>query len=76
MPAPDWEDEGVNKPEEDTPPRRVSPERRPTSEYIFQRSKVISMPEDRNMFEIDREWNGFVPPLPTPKLLENPPRAF
>jgi hypothetical protein len=76
LPPPDWDDEGVEEVEEDAESGRVSPERRPTSEYIFQRSKVISVPEERNMFEIGREWNGFVPPLPTPKVLQNPPRAF
>lgn len=73
LPAPDWEDEEL---EEDAQSARVSLERRPTSEYIFQRSKVISVPEERSMFEIGKEWNGFVPPLPTPKLLNKPPRAF
>lgn len=73
LPAPDWEDDKV---EEDAQSGRVSPERRPTSEYVFQRSKVISVPEERNMFEIGKEWNGFVPPLPTPKIFKDPPRAF
>lgn len=73
LPAPDWEDDEV---EEDAEPGRVSPERRPTSEYVFQRSKVISVPEERNMFEVGKEWNGFVPPLPTPKIFKDPPRAF
>ena len=75
LPAPDWEDE-VEEIQESAQFGRVSPERRPTSEYIFQRSKVISVPEERNLFEIGREWNGFVPPLPTPKVFYNPPRAF
>lgn len=70
LPAPDWDDNG----EEES--GRSSPERRPTSDYVFQRSKVISVPEDGNMFEVGREWNGFVPPLPTPQILSNPPRAF
>ncbi|KAF2633992.1 hypothetical protein BU25DRAFT_486968 [Macroventuria anomochaeta] len=70
LPAPDWDDdEGVES-------GRASLERRPTSEYVFNRSKVISMPEERNMFDIGREWNGFMPPLPTPQMLKNPPRAF
>ncbi|KAF1925078.1 uncharacterized protein M421DRAFT_264518 [Didymella exigua CBS 183.55] len=72
LPAPDWEDEEV---ERDAKSERVSPERRPTSEYIFQRSKVISVLEERSLFEIGREWNGFVPPLPTPRILKDPPRA-
>lgn len=71
LPAPDWEEE-----EQDVEMGRASPDRRPTSDYVFQRSKVISVPEDRNMFEIGKEWNGFVPPLPTPRMLKNPPRAF
>ncbi|KAJ4983670.1 hypothetical protein SVAN01_10828 [Stagonosporopsis vannaccii] len=71
LPAPDWNDE-----DEDEDSGRASPERRPTSDYVFQRSKVISVPEDRNMFEVGKEWNGFVPPLPTPRMLKNPPRAF
>ncbi|KAH6629289.1 hypothetical protein C7974DRAFT_394220 [Boeremia exigua] len=70
LPAPDWDDE------DDVESGRESPDRRPTSDYVFQRSKVISVPEDSNMFEIGREWNGFVPPLPTPRILKNPPRAF
>lgn len=72
LPAPDWNDDE----DEDEDSGRVSPERRPTSDYVFQRSKVISVPEDRNMFEVGKEWNGFVPPLPTPRMLKNPPRAF
>ncbi|KAJ8108367.1 hypothetical protein OPT61_g8223 [Boeremia exigua] len=72
LPAPDWDEEEV----EDLEAGRASPDRRPTSDYVFQRSKVISVPEDRNMFEIGKEWNGFVPPLPTPGILTNPPRAF
>lgn len=69
LPASDWNDgeDGSG---------RTSPERRPTSDYVFQRSKVISVPEDRNMFEVEKEWNGFVPPLPTPRIVMNPPRAF
>jgi hypothetical protein len=55
---------------------RVSPERRPTSEYVSNRSKVISVSEERNMFDIGQEWSGFVPPLPTPNIIKNPPRAF
>lgn len=70
LPAPDWEEA------EDVGSGRATPERRPTSEYVFERSKVISVPEERNMFEIGKEWNGFVPPLPTPKMLADPPRAF
>lgn len=73
LPAPDWDDDEV---EETTEPGRTNPERRPASKYVFQRSKVISVPEERNMFEIGKEWNGFVPPLPTPTILMNPPRAF
>ncbi|KAJ4371894.1 hypothetical protein N0V86_008448 [Didymella sp. IMI 355093] len=76
LPAPDWEYEEAEEAKEDAESGRISPERRPTSEYIFQRSKVISVPEERNMFEVGREWNGFVPPLPTPKMLKDPPRAF
>ena len=68
LPALDWE--------EDEESGRASPERRPTSEYVFNRSKVISVPEERNMFDIGKEWNGFVPLLPTPKILKAPPRAF
>lgn len=76
LPAPDWEDEEDKEVAEDAQSGSVSPKRRPRSEYIFQRSKVISVPEERNMFEIGREWSGFVPPLPTPIPLDNPPRAF
>jgi hypothetical protein len=70
LPAPDWEEA------EDGNDEGESDERRPTSEYVFERSKVVSMPEERTMFEIGKEWTGFVPPLPTPKILANPPRAF
>lgn len=67
LPTPDWDDVESG---------RASPERRPTSEYVFNRSKVISVPEESNMFDIGKEWNGFIPPLPTPQMLKNPPRAF
>lgn len=69
LPAPDWDNDDVEA-------GRASPERRPTSEYVFNRSKVISVPEERTMFDVGKEWNGFVPPLPTPQMLKNPPRAF
>jgi hypothetical protein len=68
LPAIDWDDD------EDS--GRASPERRPTSEYVFQRSKVISVPEDWPLYDIGQEWNGFVPPLPSPQTLRKPPRAF
>lgn len=74
LPAPDWEDEEVGEMQENAQSGSNIPDRRPTSEYIFQRSKVISVPEERNMYEIGREWTGFVPPLPTPKVFDNPPR--
>ncbi|KAF2995386.1 hypothetical protein E8E13_004239 [Curvularia kusanoi] len=78
LPASDWDDNDDDNDNEtgDVESGRATPERRPTSEYVFERSKVISVPEERTMFEIGREWNGFVPPLPTPKVVGEPPRAF
>lgn len=76
LPPPDWENEETEELEEQAQSGRVSPERQPTSEYVSQRSRVISVPEERSMFEMGGEWNGFVPPLPTPKPFDNPPRAF
>ncbi|XPS72934.1 hypothetical protein M3J09_005090 [Ascochyta lentis] len=67
LPTPDWD--------EDVESGRTSPERRPTSEYVFNRSKVISVPEDRNMLEAGEGWKRFVPPLPSPQMLRKPPRA-
>lgn len=76
LPAPDWEDIEVGVVEEDLESGGASLERRPTSEYVFHRSKVISVPEERNAFEVGDDWSGFVPPLSTPKMLKNPPRAL
>lgn len=68
LPSPDWDG--------DVESGRASPERRPTSEYVFHRSKVISVPEDGSLLEAGEGWKRFLPPLPSPQMLRRPPRAF
>ena len=53
--------------------------RRPPSEYIFNRSKVISVPEEsylREQGEEQQYYKKYYPPLPSPKAPKKPPRAF
>lgn len=53
--------------------------RRPPSEYVFNRSKVISVPEEsylREQGDGDQYYKKYYPPLPSPKPLKKPPRAF
>ncbi|KAJ4299288.1 hypothetical protein N0V90_004532 [Kalmusia sp. IMI 367209] len=53
--------------------------RRPPSEYIFNRSKVISVPEESHLREQREEgqyFKKYYPPLPSPKAPRKPPRAF
>ena len=51
-----------------------SSSRKRTSEYVFQRSKVISVPEERHLY--DDGVKQFAPPLPSPRWPRKPPRAF
>lgn len=53
---------------------RSSPGRRPNSEYVFNRSKVISVPEESHLRDGDdagEYYKKYYPPLPSPK---KPPR--
>lgn len=53
---------------------RSSPGRRPNSEYVFNRSKVISVPEESHLRGGDEDgeyYKKYYPPLPSPK---KPPR--
>lgn len=43
--------------------------RRPPSEYVFHRSKVISVPEESHLTEDGGPyWKKYYPPLPSPKI--------
>ncbi|KAF2029803.1 hypothetical protein EK21DRAFT_112479 [Setomelanomma holmii] len=54
--------------------RRSSPSRQPTAEYVFNRQKVISVPEENHLY--DDGLRKFAPPLPSPLMPARPPRAF
>ena len=60
--------------ESGTSSRKSSPSRQPTAEYVFNRSKVISVPEEKHIY--DDGVKQFAPPLPSPRTLRQPPRAF
>lgn len=53
--------------------------RRPPSDYVFNRSKVISVPEEsflRDQREEGQYYKTYYPPIPSPKTPRKPPRAF
>ena len=53
--------------------------RRPPSEYVFNRSKVISVPEESHLREQREEgqyFKKYYPPLPSPNTPKKPPRLF
>lgn len=52
---------------------RDSPSRRPNSEYVFNRSKVISVPEEDQLYDNGQYWKKYYPPLPSPKMPKRPP---
>lgn len=70
LPTIDWDSESSAS----NSSRRSSPSRQPTSEYIFNRSKVISVSEERHLY--DDGVKQFAPPLPSPGMLKPSPRAF
>lgn len=51
---------------------RDSPSRRPNSEYVFNRSKVISVPEESHLHEDGQYWKKYYPPLPSPGMPKRP----
>ncbi|KAF1850297.1 uncharacterized protein K460DRAFT_270336 [Cucurbitaria berberidis CBS 394.84] len=70
IPAIDW-DSGSNI---SGSSRRSSPSRNPTAEYVLNRSKIISVPEEKLLY--DAGVRQFAPPLPSPRMPRRPPRAF
>ncbi|KAF1935019.1 hypothetical protein EJ02DRAFT_362415 [Clathrospora elynae] len=70
LPAVDWDSEIIVAGSS----RRNSPIRQPTAEYVFNRQKVISVPEERHLYEDG--FKRFIPPLPSPRIPKWPPRAF
>ncbi|KZM24132.1 hypothetical protein ST47_g4713 [Ascochyta rabiei] len=57
--TPDWE--------EDEESGTTRPQRRPSSDYVFYRSKVISVAEG-GLLGAGEEGRRFVPPLPSPRM--------
>jgi hypothetical protein len=54
--------------------RSAASTQRPTSEYVFQRSRLISIPEESHLNEDSSGyWKKIYPPLPSPKLPRMPP---
>lgn len=54
--------------------KRISAARQPTAEYVFNRQKVISVSDERCLY--DDGFKQFAPPLPSPRMPRRPPRAF
>ena len=69
LPTLEWETESSS-----SGSRRSSPARHPTAEWVGIRQKVISVPEEEHLY--DDESKRFFPPLPSPRCLKKPPRAF
>jgi hypothetical protein len=69
LPAINWDTES-NQSEGS---RRSSPTRQPTTEYVFNRQKVISVPDEPHVLDDGHKQYA---PLPSPKFLRKPPRAF
>ena len=67
LPFIDWDSESGSS-------RRSSPMRQPTSDYVFNRQKVVSVSEENYMY--DDGSKKFAPPLPSPRVPKRPPRAF
>lgn len=67
LPAIDWETDSSDRGSQ----RSGGSSRRPPSEYIFKRSKVISVPEESHLEEDG--WKKYYPPLPSPKFPRRPP---
>jgi hypothetical protein len=53
---------------------RNSLARNPTSEYVFNRQQVISVPDENHLY--DDGTKQFAPPLPSPRWPKRPLRAF
>jgi hypothetical protein len=70
LPIIDWETESSASGNS----RRSSPSRQPTAEYCFSRQMVISVPEESLLY--DDGSKRFAPPLPSPSMPKQPPRAF
>jgi hypothetical protein len=70
LPNLDWDTESSNS----SGSRKGSPARHPTSEYLFNRQQVISVPEEHSLY--DKETKRYAPPLPSPRWPKRPPRAF
>jgi hypothetical protein len=65
LPAIDWETDSSDRGSD----KSGSSTRRPTSQYVFKRSKVISVPEESHLNEDGGGyWKKYYPPLPSPKL--------
>ncbi|KAL1610156.1 hypothetical protein SLS60_001821 [Paraconiothyrium brasiliense] len=74
LPMPDWDTDSSVSDRTDS-----QQSRRPPSDYIFKRSKVISVPEESYLRDQGGEgqyYKKYYPPLPSPKVPKKPPRAF
>jgi hypothetical protein len=69
LPVPDWDYEAEN-----VESQRNEISARPVSEYVFNRQKVISVSDERCIY--DDLCKKFMPPLPSPQMSQQPPRAF
>lgn len=82
IPMPDWETDSGSSDGRNTDSRNSdresgssSPSRRPNSEYVFNRSKVISVPEESHLRDEDGQYyKKYYPPLPSPGMPKRPPR--
>jgi hypothetical protein len=69
LPIIDWDSESNNS----GGSRKSSPTRQPTAEYVFNRQKVISVPEETHLYD---DGHKQFAPLPSPRWPKRPPRAF
>jgi hypothetical protein len=68
LPLGDWEtDSGGSDMTADREGAGSSASRRPASDYVFQREKVISVPEDHELYREDY-WKRYPPPPKSPGL--------
>jgi hypothetical protein len=68
LPLGDWEtDSGSGNSNADRDSAGSSASRRPASDYIFQREKVISVPENHELYREDY-WKKYPPPPKSPGL--------
>ncbi|KAF1953015.1 hypothetical protein CC80DRAFT_164803 [Byssothecium circinans] len=76
LPVTDWDTDSTSDRDSG---RSTRSGRRPNSEYVFNRSKVISVPEEshlRDGADGGEYYKKYYPPLPSPGIPKKPPQHF